>query len=163
MTVALLVVAGAILVGLPLVAVVLARVLPPPRHRPPPRADPQDALRRRFRLAPSQLDEVEAAVRQGRVVADPALRAAARAAAEHALAPATVRGRTLRSTPVAARVGVGVLLVVALLAYGVALSRLRHPELAVAYPALYLLTGAGGLLARRRRRERARRALAANA
>jgi len=98
----LLVVIGLLLIGLPLLALVADRVLPPPRRRPPPAPDTRQKLIRRFHLTWQDALEVEAAVREGRTTR-PDLQPAARGFAEHTLTPPTFRGRPLTSYPLAAR------------------------------------------------------------
>ena len=145
----LLVVVGVLLLGLPLLALLADRVLPPPRNRPVP-ADPEDELRRRFSLSAAEHDEVARAVSRGRAAPDP-LRPAAVALAEHVLRPATFRGRTVPRwvLPVAA---------VALVGYAVALGLVGGGVYAV----IAVVVPAGQLVGPLIRRTRARRALTAN-
>lgn len=162
MTEFLLIIVGLLLVGLPLLAVVADRVLPPPKRRPPPTVDSREQLRRRFGLSWQQAQEIEAAVRQGRAT-QPELQAAARSLAELVLTPPTFRGRPITSYPKPARRVAQVLLLAVVIAYCAALGLFRDRELGVFYLVLY-----GGFLlmsviARKRRRRYAEAALIANA
>jgi len=150
----LLVVIGLLLIGLPLLALVADRVLPPPRRRPPPAPDTREKLIRRFHLTWQDALEVEAAVREGRATR-PDLQPAARGFAEHTLTPPTFRGRPLTSYSVATRYTWGV---VAFLGYAAALGS----ELTIAYLIIYGPVAALSIAARRRRRRAAAAALTAN-
>ncbi len=155
----LLVVIGLLLIGLPLLALVADRVLPPPRRRPPPAPDTRQKLIRRFRLTWQDTLEVEAAVREGRTTR-PDLQPAARGFAEHTLTPPTFRGRPLTSYPLAARWAWLVFAIAALafLGYAAALGS----ELTIAYLIIYGPVAALNIAARRRRRRTAAAALTAN-
>jgi hypothetical protein len=72
---------GALLIGLPLVAVLGVRRLPPPRRRAV-RPDPLYELSRRHRLSGSDLLRVQDAVAKGRAVDEQRLRPAAAAYAQ---------------------------------------------------------------------------------
>lgn len=140
----LLGVVGVLLVGLPLVAVLADRVLPPTRNRPV-RVVPEDEVRRRFRLIPNQLDEVEQAVNRGRVAPE-ALRPAALALAELRLRPLTFRGQQLPTLPLPVVAAVGAVLLVA---YAVATVVITDEPL---FPLAYVLVfGGQGAVALRRR------------
>ena len=155
----LLVVIGLLLIGLPLLAFVADRVLPPPRRRPPPAPDTREKLIRRFHLTWQDALEVEAAVREGRATR-PDLQPAARGFAEHTLTPPTFRGRPLTSYPLAARWAWLVFAIAALafLGYAAALGS----ELTIAYLIIYGPVAALNIAARRRRRRTAAAALTAN-
>jgi hypothetical protein len=127
----LLVVIGLLLIGLPLLALVADRVLPPPRRRPPPAPDTRQKLIRRFHLTWQDALEVEAAVREGRTTR-PDLQPAARGFAEHTLTPPTFRGRPLTSYPLAAR---WAWLVFAIAALSIAARRRRRRAAAAALTA----------------------------
>ncbi len=153
----LLVVIGLLLIGLPLLAFVADRVLPPPRRRPPPAPDTREKLIRRFHLTWQDALEVEAAVREGRATR-PDLQPAARGFAEHTLTPPTFRGRPLTSYSVATRYTWGVVAFLAFLGYAAALGS----ELTIAYLIIYGPVAALSIAARRRRRRAAAAALTAN-
>jgi len=153
----LLVVIGLLLIGLPLLALVADRVLPPPRRRPPPAPDTREKLIRRFHLTWQDALEVEAAVREGRATR-PDLQPAARGFAEHTLTPPTFRGRPLTSYSVATRYTWGVVAFLAFLGYAAALGS----ELTIAYLIIYGPVAALSIAARRRRRRAAAAALTAN-
>jgi len=155
----LLVVIGLLLIGLPLLALVADRVLPPPRRRPPPAPDTREKLIRRFHLTWQDTLEVEVAVREGRTTR-PDLQPAARGFAEHTLTPPTFRGRPLTSYPLAARWAWLVFAIAALafLGYAAALGS----EVGLAYLIIYGPVAAFSIAARRRRRRAAAAALTAN-
>lgn len=154
MTVVLLVVVGVVLVGLPLVAVLADRVLPPTRNRPV-RVGPEDEVRRRFALLPNQFDEVEHAVHRGRVAPE-ALRPAALTLAELRLRPPTFRGKQLPLLPLPLVAAVGAALLVA---YGVAVAvATGNPLFPLAYVLVFGWQGVSAL----RRRSLTRRAAAVN-
>jgi hypothetical protein len=114
-----LAVIGALLVGLPLVAVLGARRLPPPRRRAT-RPDPLYELARHHRLQGSELLRVQDAVAKGRRVDDVRLRPAAVEYAHLVLRsqrsrwPAALQRRSWRYAALAAYLGlVAVVVVVA--------------------------------------------------
>jgi hypothetical protein len=110
---------GALLIGLPLVAVLGARRLPPPRRRAI-RPDPLYELSRQHRLSGSDLLRVQDAVAKGRRVGDQRLRPAAYAYAQLVLRqqqgprrwPSWLRRRRWRYAAVAVYLGLVVTLVI---------------------------------------------------
>lgn len=160
MTEVLLVVVGLILVGLPLLAHGLDRVVPHPRQRALP-VDPYDAVASQFHLTWQEKNEVESAVRQGRAVR-PRLRPAARAFAQLLLAEPTYRGRPIGSYPIAGRVVVAGTAVAVYIGYCVT-ALVLHLEFAVVNVVGYGVLLVFARVARTRRRRAVRRSLLANA
>lgn len=166
MTGVLLGVIGVIVLGLPLVALGVDRVLPQAKARPAP-ADPLRELSQRHHLTTRDFLEVQAAVRDGRAVTPDSI---APAAVEHATYVMTLdmndrprRPRRWHPSKRAARVllVVYVLLLIGFIAYGVVAGK---PTLFLGL--LYLFQLGVGLpvqrRAWRRRQAAARAALVAN-